>query len=660
MSTDVVTLVRERLQESYDHDRDNRIEAGRDLEFLAGNQWDAAVRQEREQSGRPMLTINKLPQFVLQVVNDLKQADLAIKVSPVDDRSDPALAEIYNGLLRQIQYQSSAKHVYGTAVSHEVACGIGHWRVVTEYADESSFDQELKLKPVPHPLSVYWDPAATEPDRSDASWCIVTQMIPTKAFREAYPDAAETGVDAVAEYATSSLFWASGDEVRIAEYWERVPVKRQLVQLENGDVVDLTGWTKDQYNLLPIKAMRESTGYTVRQRLVSGAEELTKVADWPGKFIPIVPVLGGEIPLEKRVVRHGIVRYARDPQQLYNYYRTAAAEAIALAPKSPYLVTTTMIQHPDIKQLWDTANTRNRPYLPFNPDPAMPSGPKREHPPEMPAAFMQEAQIAAEDMKAVTGIYDAALGARSNETSGRAIMARDRQGDTANYHYADNLERSLWHTGRILLDLIPKIYDSERVVRLLGEDESEQVVRINQVTHGEDGVPQMLNDISAARFDVRVSIGRSYTTKRQESAEAMFQFLQTFPPAAPVIGDLVAKAQDWPGAEEIAKRLKNMVPPQALADPENPQVPQPPSPMDNPMMRLEIEGKMQTTRKLKADADAAEAGVEQTKRKQMAEAFAAEEAAKTAQIGTALKLRELQEPREPPVMGARDRASPAL
>lgn len=602
---DIITTARNALEAAWQHEKENREAAAVDLAFLAGDQWPDRVRREREAEGRPMLTINRLPQFLRQVTNDIRQADIAIKASPVDDRSDPQLAKVYNGLLRQIQYASNAHHVFSTAAEHQSSCGIGWFRVTTDYADDSAFDQEIKLEGIPHPLSVYCDPAAVRPDRSDAEWIIVTEMIPRDTFKSRFPDAAPNDVDRPSDGSSSRLYWTTADAVRVCEYWCKKPYTKTLGLTELGETIDLTNIKPADRAFLPrIVRERKQTCYKVEQYLISGTDVLEGPNEWPGKFIPLVPVIGAEIPLDQKIYRYGLIRFARDPQQLYNYYRTGVAEMMALAPKSPYLVTTEMLSDPAIKRIWDTANRQNRPYLPYKPDPNAPSGPKREHPPEMPSALMQEAQVASEDMKATTGIHDASLGARSNETSGRAILARQREGDIANYHFADNLEQSLQYAGRIIIDLIPKIYDNERVLRIMGDDDAEEFVPINKAMMGMDGMPILLNDLSQARFDVRVTIGPSYSTRRMETADAMLQFMQVVPAAAQVAPDLVAKALDFPGAEEVAKRLRNTIPPAILADPDDPstQPPAPPNPMDDPAFRVEAELKLAQARKALADA----------------------------------------------------------
>lgn len=593
----IVQEVRERIQDSHDHDKDNRREAAIDLQFLAGDQWPETVRRQRDTAGRPMLTFNRLGQFVRQVSNEIRQSDLSIKVVPEDDDSDPTLARIYDGLIRYIQYCSSAGHVFATAAEHQTACGIGWFRIETSYADDSAFDQEIRIRPVRNPLSVFDDPAAIEIDRSDAMWRAVVEVWPRKSFEAKWPGKSTESVENPNEARVSgSFFWSSHDTVRVAEYWRKVPYTKILGLTKDGSTLDLTKIPREQWHFIGVVRTRKQECHRVEQFIVSGTEVLEGPHVWPGRFIPIIPVIGGETPLEQRTYRYGVIRHARDSQTMYNFMRTATAEAIALQPKNPWLVTTAMIGK--YKALWDGAHTSNKPYLPFDLDPLVPTArPTREPPPAYPAALVQESQYASDDMKATTGIYDAALGAKSNETAGVAIARRQIQGQTANFHFIDNLTRALEHAGRALVDLIPKVYDSERVIRLLGDDGSQQNVAINRVVMGYDGAPVIINDLSHARFDIRVTIGKGAATKRIEAAEHMLEFMRVFPDSAPVIADLVAKNSDWPGAEEIAERLHNLVPPQALADPDAPPPPPPPPAI------AELEKTKQSTRKISAEAD---------------------------------------------------------
>lgn len=626
----VVARAREFIEDVYVFERDNRREAEIDLQFVAGDQWPAAVKAARGTT-RPMLTINQLPQFVQLVTNPTREADIGIKAVPVDDAADPETAKIYNSIIQDIEYLSTAKTVYVTGNEHQAKCGIGWWRVCSQYVDDAVFDQELRIKRINNPLAVYCDTAAVEPDRSDAMAMAVVENWPRKAFKKKYPNASEQSIDVPNNAGAGTNFqWSSQDVVAVAEYYEKVPKKKLLAQLGDGSTVDITGKGEGELGELDaqqtIVGVREVDTYQVKKYLVSGLEVLEGPIDWPGKYIPLIPVLGAETPLKSGTMRYGVVRFARDPQQLMNFYRTATAEAIALSPKAPYLVTLKQIgPH---KQAWDTLNTENRPYLPYTPDPDAPGiKPAREHPPETPEALMREANIAAEDLQRVTGIYPASMGARSNETSGVAIGQRQSQTDTANSHYADNLMHSLVHTGRVLIDLIPHIYDNERVLRIKGQDGKESKVTINKVLYVFNGQEVMQNDLSAGRFDVRVTVGRNYITKRIETLNALLEMTKSLPPQAQLLMlDLIVKNMDFPDSEELVKRFRSLIPPEALADPNDPNAPKPPGPMDDPMMVAQLEELAAKIEDLKKSA-----GLKEAQRiKTLAEADATD--AETGQI----------------------------
>lgn len=617
---DIVKEARANLELSWQHDRENREEAASDLKFVAGDQWDESDRRQRESEDRPVITINKMPAFIRQTTNDIRQNAPAIRTIPAGGDADSDMAEIITGLLRQIQYQSSATHVYSGAVESAAMCGIGHFRIATDYVDDTVFEQEIQIEPIANPQSVYWDPAAVKPDRSDAMWCLVTERIPHGTFKKKYPNAAVTDMDAPTDNATDGLYWATGDDVMIAEYWRKVPVEIELALLHDGKTVNLSDASEMEklflYNDKTIAQRRTAQSFKVEQYIVSGEEILEDTAEFPGKHIPIIPVIGSEIHLERKTYRHGMVRFARDPQRLYNYYRSAAAENISQSPKSPMLATHEQIKA--YKAQWDSANTQNRPYLLYKPDPkAATLAPQRIPQAEVPVAFYQEQQIASQDMNDTIGIQDAGLGKQSNETSGVAINARKLEGDTANFHYGDNLAFSLKHAALVIIGIIPEVYDTARTIRILGEDDAEKFIDINQPTIGVDGLPQLFNDISVGRFDVRVKMGPSYSSRREQSQESMLGFVQAFPMAAPAVADLVASNMDWPGADQFAERLKKMVPPEYLGESdreegEEAQQPPEPDPIQKMGIELEMREKKAQIDKLEADTNLQKAKTAET------------------------------------------------
>lgn len=637
MSDDIVKEAREAIALSHEFDRDNRREAMEDLRFVSGDQWSEAAKTERK--GRPIITINRSSQFLRQVSNPIRQNMPTLKVEP-DGKDDLQGAEVINGLFRRIQYNSSASHVYANTVEHMVACGIGWYRVTTDYLDDESFDQELLIKRIFNPLSVYPDPSSLEPDRSDMNWCLVSELMPRKAFELRFEGKASTSVDAPSD--GSSVAWGTSDHVRIAEYWRRKEVPKTIARLKDGQTVNITDMPKRQLEMLKaygmIEATREAKGYTVTMDLVSGQDVLADTYECPCRWIPIVPVIGAEVPLEQGIYRHGLIRFQREPQQLHNYFLSVAAESLGQQPRAPYIAKAAAIAK--YKSMWDNANKTATPYLLYDGE----EMPQRVAPPPLPTGLIQMAQMLADDMKATTGIYDAALGAKSNETSGVAIQGRIEQGNQATSHFVDNLEHSLEHTGRILLDMIPKIYDTARTLRMKGEDGTETEAQINQPTIGVDGMPQMINDLSQMKFSsVRVIMGPSYASRRQEAVQILTGLIQAMPEIGQIGGDIIARNLDFDGAEELADRLKVMLPPQILQM-ENGEHGQPMQPPPDPMAEMQMQGQAQAMQselqagQAKAAQEAAKAEQEKAKLEQELHRVDG------AKLDNALKLKKLREP----------------
>lgn len=545
---------RKRHAKGVSYDSDNVVEGKTDLQFAASNQWDEDSKAEREAAGRIMITENRISAILAQVVGSLRENKPAIKVRGVDGESDAEIADLHTGLIRGIENQSSSRQPIIRAAESAVHCGIGHFRILTEYTDADSFDQDIVMEPIHDPFAVVWDPDSVMVTREDAKWCFVTQDIEMDAFKEQFPKARTDSFEKGAEAGQHYQHWGGKDKVTIAEYWVKEPIVRRLGMTEDGKVVEVAkGEDESLY-----KEVRERETYQVKMYKINGHELLEPPVVWQTPHIPIIAVVGEEIHLEDGVYRRGVTRLARGPQVRLNYWLTAQTEWLAMQPKMPYLVSTKQIEGWEAE--WAGANDTTSPYLPYNPDPLTPGAPQRSQPPVGASAMYQEVMLAGDALKATTGVFDAALGASSNETSGVAINARKAQSGTGNFVYADNLSKSVEYSGRILLSLIPKIYDTERVVRILGEDGSEKYPVINQ-TVIVDGEPVVKNDLSQGRYDVTVTTGPAYASRRAEALDSMMQFIQTSPQMAQGVMDLVAKNADWPGADEFVKRLEKMLPP---------------------------------------------------------------------------------------------------
>ena len=570
-----------------EHESDNRQAYKDDILFVrAREQWPERIREQREKEGRPCLTIDKLGPVIRQVVNDSRQNKPSIKVHPVDSEGDPETAEVINGLIRNIEYTSNADVSYDTAVECAVGGGFGYIRVGLDYAYDDSFDLDIKIDRVPNPLSVYPDPHSTAADSSDWNVAFVVDKMTREAFKAEYPNATVTDWDSDAWNDAGD--WLDSDGVLVAEWWTRELYEKTIVKTTDGKVYDEKSLTEDEDLAFGLEAgliqiatdkngqpiRRVTKCYRVIQRIMTGAEILSE-REWPGKYIPIIPVYGDEFWIDGKRYLRSLINGAKDAQQMLNFWRTSGTELVALAPRVPYIGEEGSF---DVDQeRWQTANTESHAYLEY-----AKGKPKPERQPldsGVAAGSMQEALNASDDIKSITGIYDASLGARSNETSGRAIMARQREGDVSTFHFIDNLARAIRHTGRVIIDLIPQIYNAPRIVRVIGEDGSQKPVKVNQPTpkmNDETGEPEVdeqgqaivaMHDLSVGKYDLTVSTGPNYTTMRQETAEQMMMLIQAYPAAAPLIGDVLVKSLDWQGADEIAERLKKMLPAQVTGAP---------------------------------------------------------------------------------------------
>ena len=585
---DRLSVMRRRYTMALSAYSDSREDELDDLRFMAGSpdnqwQWPADVLATRGSvqgqtiNARPCLTINKLPQHVRQVTNEQRQNRPTGKVIPADDRADVRVAEIFDGMVRHIEYISDADVAYDTACDNQVTYGEGYIRILTEYAREDSFDQDIKIGRVRNSFSVYMDPAIQDPCGADAEWCFITEDVSKTEYERMFPDAAPISSLLSQGVGDQSLSqWLSEDMVRIAEYFYYEHEKATL-NLYPDNITAFANSPQD-------KQLKAMFGKPLRSRTVDRKKvkwiktngfEVLEERDWAGKHIPVVRVIGNEFEVDGQLYVSGLVRNAKDAQRMYNYWVSQEAEMLALAPKAPFIGYGGQFEGYEMQ--WKTANTNNWPYLEVNPDVTDGAGavlplPQRAAPPLAQTGLIQAKLGAADDIKGTTGQYDSSLGAQSNERSGRAILAREKQGDTGTYHYVDNLSRAIRYVTRQLVDLIPKIYDTARVARIVGLDGEVGMVKINPMQpepvkeiRDENGlVIDKIYNPSVGVYDVCVTTGPGYMTKRQEALDAMSMLLQSNPQLWTVAGDLFIKNMDWPGAQEMAARFAKIIDPKVM------------------------------------------------------------------------------------------------
>jgi hypothetical protein len=588
--SDVLATMRNRLQMAISALSDSRQDELDDLKFYAGSpdnhwQWPSDVLATRGAvqgqtiNARPTLTINKLPQHVRQVTNDQRQNRPSGKVIPADDNADPEVAEIYNGMVRHIEYISDADVAYDTACENQVSYGEGYIRIITEYCDDNSFDQDIKIMRVRNSFSVYMDPTIQDPCGADAKWCFITEDILRSDYERMFPDGTPiSSLQSLGVGDQSINVWINEDTVRIAEYYY-VEYDKATLHLYPGNITAFEGSPEaKQLKEMGVKPLRtrEVDAQRVKWCKTNGYEMLEE-RDWVGKFIPVIRVIGNEFQVDGRIYISGLVRNAKDAQRMYNYWVSQEAEMLALAPKAPFIGYGGQFE--GYENQWKTANTQNWPYLEVNPDVTDGNGavlplPQRAAPPLPQTGLIQAKMGASDDIKSTTGQYDTSLGATSNERSGKAIMARERQSDTGTYHYVDNLARAIRHVTRQLVDIIPKIYDTQRVARIVGMDGETEMVKIDptqqepvkKIVDNQGIEIDKIYNPSVGKYDVVVTTGPSYMTKRQEALDAMGMILQSNPQLWSVAGDLFIKNMDWPGAQEMAKRFAKIIDPKIMAD----------------------------------------------------------------------------------------------
>jgi len=546
-----------------------REEALADLKFMTGDQWPSNIQTTRDNDGRPCLTINRLPAMKRQITNEQRQQRPAVSVNPVGSGTDVETAQIFQGLIRHIEVNSDAEIAYDTGFEHAVISGLGYWEIITDYKEDDSFDQEIYIKRIKNPFTIYFDPSAIEPTYCDADWCFQVEDMPITEYKRDYPDSDVATMADFQSIGDQFPEWATKDTIRVAKYWHVEYDKATLYMLASGEVV----------NQVPAGATVLRQRIVQKRRVVCSkinAIEIIEEQDWPGMYIPIVPVLADDYDVDGKRHLAGIVRDARDPQRMYNYWVSSGTEMIALAPRAPFVGA--VGQFKGMENVWTNANTKNYPYLEYNPitigGQAVGPPSRQTFEPPVQAITLMTRQ-ADSDLKAVVGIYDPTLGQNKSDQSGRAVALLQKQSDIGNLNWADNLSRAIRYTGKLLLDLIPKIYDVPQVQRIINPDGSVKHVGVWNSGQMPDVDPEAvlgpavkkIYDLGSGDYDVTVSVGPSYQTKRQEAVASQLEVLKVLPPQyAQAILDMLIRNMDWPGSNEMADRIKKLLPPQLQDD----------------------------------------------------------------------------------------------
>ena len=549
--------LRKRFKDALDSDETQRRDAMEDMKFatIPGYQWDE--NQKKERGKRPCYEFNKIRVTGKRIINNMRDNRPAGKVRGTED-NDKDNAEIYEGLIRNI-WARNGDNVMDYAAEYQVFAGYGAWKIETDYANDDVFEQDIELGSIPNPFCLFSDPADKDPLKRKARYWILTEKIPNEEYETSWPG--KEVVNFESHEFDDEEDWEDDEQTRIAEYWYKVPAEREIWQLQDGKVIKSDS---DEAAAIPQEMIvkRRVVQYSkIMMCIASGDAILEGPTEWAGSMFPFVPLYGEYYIIDGKTYWNGITRFAKDAQRSYNVSRTAVTETIAMAPQAKFWATAAQAEGQD--KHWKLAHQKNYPFMLYNPDPQSPGPPTRMGGADIPVALIQESQLAAEEINMVTGIYQGDIGAPNQATSGKQEIARQQAGAIATFNYSDNMGKAVERTWELLIDLIPNVYDTQRELRVLGQDGAETYVKINDIVQSpETGEPIKVHDLSMGKYDTVVTVGPNFTTKRQEAAETYQGLLQGNPDIFPIIGDLIFKSMDLPYAEDIAERLQAMLPPQ--------------------------------------------------------------------------------------------------
>ena len=652
---DIVQRAKKFFQKCVENEKEQRIEELDDIRFVGLlEQWPVnikAIREADPQGARPCLVVDKVNQYKNQIVNSMRQNRPTIRARPVDDTGDQEIADVYQGIIRHIEDSSKADIAYDWAGEGSVVSGLGYFRILTEYVGDS-FQQEIRVARIRNRFSVYFDPNSKEPDGSDALECLITEKIPREQFKGLFPDADECPWDG----ATGDGDWNNEDTLRIAEYFYIEKTKEKLLLLDDGNSIfesdyadkygDQTETDEDtlaeqsaelyaQQQQPAPKVIKSRTGerITVKWCKVSPAEVLDETII-PGNFIPVIPVIGIETDIDGKRYLRGVVRGVKDAQRMYNYNRSIIAESLNLTVKAPFIGAVGQFKTMDKE--WAAANRVNYSRLEYDPVTVagtMAPPPQRQGFAGVPVGLMQDIQTSEHDIQSALGMYEASIGQDGNAKSGRAMNAQQKQGDMATFQFPDNQSKSIRHAGRIIIGMIPIVYDTAQVVRILGEDGTPDYAHVDpeqqqavQQQRDQTGAIKKIYNLGVGKYDVTVTTGPGYATKRMEGADFLTQLVQSSPNLMPIIGDLLFKSMDMPYSEEISDRMKLMMPQQLQKQDDG----------SNPEVQQIKQQSSQVIQQLQQQLDAAHQAMAQAEQ----EAKQLEANANTAQADIALKANE--------------------
>lgn len=584
---DVLEEMRQRFYEAEVFEQENQKQALDDLRHAQGEgHWTDEAKEARGTS-RPMLTINKLPIYIDNVLGDFLQDETSIKVAPARPGANEYVTEsgvqmsasdVVDGLIRDIETESAASDVYEWGMDMLLHCGTGSWRIITEYVDDDVFDMNIRLAPIENPLAVYLDPNAVRADRLDAAWGWILYSYSDAEAKRRWPDIQGGEFDRGQLGSSWEGWWRDGSRI-VAEYFRLVPKKTEIVLLSDGAVVEADKFDKTIQALAAdgiTEVQRRHVDRPVCEwRLVTANKVLEGPIQFPSRYIPIIQTEGRRLNIAGKKYRRGLITNGKDAARGYSYFRTTEVEVVALQPKAPWIVAAEQVEGYEAE--WREANTANRPYLRYNHITGM-NPPQRGIPPQPAPGLAQQAQSFDMDMQAATGVHSPMLGqSEFKDQSGEALRSVQVRGNSTVYPLRRSHARGVRKTGIILADMIPRVYTGRRVLRITRVDGENEWLDCHKTVEDADGNEVMLNDISGIKASISTRVGPAYATRRLEAVNALLTYLERDPAAAPFARDLIAKNLDIPGGAELAQRFRRTIPKEILDDKDQME-PTPPTP----------------------------------------------------------------------------------
>jgi len=561
-----VSEILERYNDSYSFYSEERDECVDDIRLAyigdTPESSNGVFRLPTENAG-PKYRINKLIHPLNQVNGRFNQNKISGKIIPTTDSGKKEIAESMTGLMRNIEKVSKADQIYSDSFLHIASGGFSAWSMQNVFSDDDTFEQDLRIVSIPDPFySVWGDPSSRRFDTKDWEYGLVTRDISKRAFRKKYPDAAFSDFpQSFTNHGSRRMAWATDATVRIAEYWEVEFKKRKIFLMSNGEVYkeDKLKLVRDELAAEGITVVKERKieDKIVKSYISSGLEILEGPFIWPGSWIPIIPVYGYKFFLDNEFHYHGKVRFARDSQRLYEYITSSLVETIVQVPRDPYWVSE--VQAEGFEDQYSTFNTKKPPFMYYKNDPENPGPPSRTGAPAVQSALIQQLQQADFDIQATMGEFRASLGIPEGDQSGTAINQLQQQSDAGSFDLVNSMANAIeftWETG---LDVIAKIYDSQRQVRILDSEDKEEVIEINKtVIDTQTGEAVILNDLSVGKYDVTITVGPASKTQRQEHFQLIRSIIEFDPALAAISSDVWLELIDSPKVDKLVKRWRKI------------------------------------------------------------------------------------------------------